>query len=105
MGTFLKNLFYDPLVGKIIAAALGIIIINMLVRFLQRTLAARIKEKNARYGLRRGLAFFGYLAAVLLLAAIFSDQFSSASPRGYGRVEVNTYFPLPLGRGLELKAG
>jgi small-conductance mechanosensitive channel len=77
MGTFLKNLFYDPLVGKIIAAALGIIIINMLVRFLQRTLAARIKEKNARYGLRRGLAFFGYLAAVLLLAAIFSDQFSS----------------------------
>ena len=49
----------------------------MLVRFLQRTLAARIKEKNARYGLRRGLAFLGYLAAVLLLAAIFSDQFSS----------------------------
>ena len=56
---------------------MGIIVINVLVRFLQRTLAARIKEKNARYGLRRGLAFLGYLAAVLLLAAIFSDQFSS----------------------------
>jgi hypothetical protein len=77
MGTFLKNLFYDPFVGKIVAAFLGIIVINVLVRFLQRTLAARIKEKNARYGLRRWLAFFGYLAAVLLLAAIFSDQFSS----------------------------
>ena len=59
------------------AAFLGIIVINVLVRFLQRILAARIKEKNARYRLRRGLAFFGYLAAVLLLAAIFSDQFSS----------------------------
>jgi small-conductance mechanosensitive channel len=77
METLLQNLFYDPFVGKIIAAALGIIIINMLVRFLQRTLVARIKEKNARYGLRRGLAFFGYLAAALLLAAIFSDQLSS----------------------------
>lgn len=77
MGTFLKNLFYDPFVGKIVAAFLGIIAINVLVRYLQRTLAARIKEKNARYGLRRGLAFFGYLAAVLLLAAIFSDQLSS----------------------------
>jgi hypothetical protein len=58
MGTFLKNLFYDPFVGKIVAAFLGIIVINVLVRFLQRTLAARVKEKNAHYGLRRGLAFF-----------------------------------------------
>jgi hypothetical protein len=58
MGTFLQNLFYDPFVGKIVAAFLGIIVINVLVRFLQHTLAARVKEKNARYGLRRGLAFF-----------------------------------------------
>jgi hypothetical protein len=42
METLLQNLLYDPFVGKIIAAALGIIIINMLVRFLQRTLVARI---------------------------------------------------------------
>ena len=77
METFLQNLLYDPFVGKIIAATLGIIIINMLVRFTQRTLVVRIKEKNARYGFRRGLTFFGYLIAVLVLAAIFSDQLSS----------------------------
>lgn len=77
METFLQNLLYDPFVGKIIAATLGIIIINMLVRFTQRTLVARIKEKKARYGFRRGLTFFGYLIAVLVLAAIFSDQLSS----------------------------
>lgn len=77
MEAFLQNLLYDPFVGKIIAATLGIIIINMLIRFLQRKLVARIKEKNARYGFRRGLTFFGYLIAVLVLAAIFSDQLSS----------------------------
>jgi len=52
-------------------------LVNILIRFLQRTLSARIKEKNARFNLRRGLSFLGYLLAILLLAAVFSDQLSS----------------------------
>lgn len=32
-----------------------------------------------RYGIRRGLTFFGYLAAILLIIGIFSNQLSSIS--------------------------
>jgi small-conductance mechanosensitive channel len=77
METFLQNLIFDPFVGKLVAAVFAIVMINILVRFLQRILAARVKEKNARYGLRRGLTFLGYLVAILVLAAIFSDQLTS----------------------------
>jgi len=77
MDAYLQNILYDPLVGKIVTAFLGIVLVNVLVRFLQRTLSARIKEKNARFNLRRGLSFLGYLLAILLLAAVFSDQLSS----------------------------
>jgi len=77
MDAFFQNILYDPLVGKIVTAFLGIILVNILIRFLQRTLSARIKEKSARFSLRRGLSFLGYLLAILLLAAVFSDQLSS----------------------------
>ena len=77
MDTYLLSILKDPMVGKIVTAFLGIVLVNVLIRFLQRSLLSRIQEKNARYNLRRGLSFLGYLLAILLLAAIFSDQLSS----------------------------
>ena len=77
MDSYLLNILNDPWVGKIVTAFLGVVLVNILIRFLQRSLLARIQEKNARYNLRRGLSFLGYLLAILLLAAIFSDQLSS----------------------------
>jgi small-conductance mechanosensitive channel len=77
MDTFLKTVLYDPFVGKIVATVIGIIIINLVVRFLQRLASIRIESKEVRYRIRRGLKFFGYLAAVILLVGIFSNQLSN----------------------------
>jgi len=77
MDKFFQTVLYDPFVGKIVAIVIGIIIINLVIRFLQRLASSNIKSKEVRYGLRRSLTFFGYLAAVLLIIGIFSNQLSN----------------------------
>ena len=74
---FLKNTFYDPLIGKIVLIVAGIIIINLSVRFLQRQVSGYVESKEVRYGIRRSLTFFGYLAVVLLIIGIFSNQMNN----------------------------
>ena len=77
MDNFLQSVLFDPLVGKAVAALIGIVIINLIIRFLQRLVASRVSSKDVRYGIRRGLTFFGYLAAVLLIIGIFSNQLTN----------------------------
>ena len=77
MGNFLQTYLYDPFVGKITAILIGVIIINLIVRFLQRLASSHVESKEIRYGIRRSLTFFGYLAAVLVIVGIFSDQLSN----------------------------
>lgn len=77
MENFLQFVLYDPFIGKIIAIVVGIIIINLIVRFLQRLASSRVKTKELRYGIRRSLKFFGYFAAVLLMIGVFSDQLNN----------------------------
>lgn len=36
MDNFLQTILYDPMVGKIVAAVVGIIVINLIIRFFQR---------------------------------------------------------------------
>ena len=77
MDNFLQTVLYDPIIGKIVAILVGIIIINLIVRFLQRYIASHVDSKDVRYGIRRAVTFFGYLAAVLLIIGIFSDQLNN----------------------------
>lgn len=74
METFLKTWLLDPTVGKLVAAAAGILIIVVLVRFVQRSLARYVKEPDTRYRVRKFIGIIGYLSGILLLGAIFSDR-------------------------------
>lgn len=77
MDNFLQTVLYDPFIGKMVAILIGIIIINLIVRFLQRFVSSSVNSKDVRYGIRRGVTFFGYLAAALLILGVFSDQLNS----------------------------
>jgi len=74
MENFFKNWLFDPTVGKIIAAIVGILIISIVIRFLQRSLSRYIKDPDARYRGRKFLTFIGYLVAIVFLTAVFSDR-------------------------------
>lgn len=74
MEEFLKKWLFDPTVGKIIFAAIGILVISVLIRFLQRSSSRWIKDSDTRYRARKFLTFVGYLLGLLFLVALFSDK-------------------------------
>ncbi len=76
---YLKTFFADPLVIKILIVVIGIVVINILVRFLQRLASGRLESKVLRYSMRRGLTFFGYLASIILALVIFVNQLGSVT--------------------------
>ncbi len=77
MENSLQNFLFNSLIGRVITIVVGIILINLIVRFLQSLASSKIKTKEVRFNTRRGLTFFGYLAMVILVIGVFSDQLNS----------------------------
>ena len=65
---------FDPTLGKIVSAIIGLIIVVTLVRLLQRTVSTQVKDKDSRYRIRKFISFLGYIIGVIVLATIFSDK-------------------------------
>jgi small-conductance mechanosensitive channel len=74
MEDFATRWLFDPTVGKIIFAVVGLLIISVLIRFLQRSSSRWIKDPDTRYRARKFLTFVGYLLGLLFLIALFSDK-------------------------------
>ncbi len=69
-----KRWLLDPVVGKLVAAAIALIVTFVLVRVLQRSLSKYVKDIDARYRARKLVTFLGYLVVVVILATVFSDR-------------------------------
>ena len=74
MNDFIEKWLHDPVVNKLIITLIGIIIIIILIRFIQRALGRYIQETNTRYRARKIITFVGYLLAAFLITAVFSDK-------------------------------
>ena len=75
MRDYLERWLYDPVVGKLIAAAIGIVVIYVLVAFVHKAATRYVTDSETRYRARKLTVFLGYAAGFLLLASIFSDRF------------------------------
>jgi small-conductance mechanosensitive channel len=74
MKEFLKQWLFNPSIGKLVSAAVGVLIVVILVRFFQKSSARYIKDSDIRYRVRKFITFLGYLAAILVIATIYSDR-------------------------------
>ncbi|PKN76788.1 MAG: transporter [Deltaproteobacteria bacterium HGW-Deltaproteobacteria-10] len=74
MEEYFKRWLLDPIVGKLVAAFIGILIIVVLVRFLRSYLFRYIKDTDNRYRARKFITFLGYVTGVIVIASIFSDK-------------------------------
>jgi small-conductance mechanosensitive channel len=70
----LQEWLYDPMVGKIVFAMVGLLIVGAVVRLVQKALTHRIEQSRSRYFVRKLVNSGGYLVAILLITVIFSDQ-------------------------------
>jgi small-conductance mechanosensitive channel len=64
---------------KCVAAVIGILVIHGTFRALEQTLPRRFGRADARYKVRKFLAFSGYLTILLFLAILFEDRLGRLS--------------------------
>jgi small-conductance mechanosensitive channel len=74
MESFVKDWLFGPTGSKFIVVIVGILVIVIAVRFLQRSIVRRIKDPEMRYRTRKFVSFLGYVVAILLVMFVFSGQ-------------------------------
>ena len=70
----IRKWLLDPVVGKIVASLLAVLVVVVLVRYTQRALGRYVEDSQRRYRLKKLVAFGGYVVAILLLSIVFSDK-------------------------------
>ena len=79
MEEFIRHWLLDPTIGKFVSAFVGLLVIIALVRFFKKYLFRYIKDSDNRYRARKFVTFIGYITAIIVMAAIFSDKLRSLS--------------------------
>ena len=70
----IKELLFDPVVGKIVSAAIGILLVIVFIRIIQKFLNRKIKDNDTRYRGRKFVNLLGYVLSILILSIVFSDK-------------------------------
>ena len=74
MEEYVTRWLYDPVVGKVIAAVLGVLIVVSIIRLIQRALGRLVEDTSTRYRVRKLMTFIGYFLVIFVLATVFSDK-------------------------------
>lgn len=74
MEEFVEGWLFDPTVGKLTSAAVGILIVMALVRVFRGVLNRYVQEPGNLYRAKKMVSFLGYFIGLLIIALIFSDR-------------------------------
>src|SRR5277367_1399635 len=74
MNELFKQAMSLGLVGKCVAAIIGILLIHGGFHLLEQTLPRHFGRSDARYKVRKFVVFIGYLPILLFLAILFEDR-------------------------------
>jgi small-conductance mechanosensitive channel len=75
----LKETMSLSLLGKCIAAIVGILLIHFGFRVMEQTLPRHFGQADARYRVRKFVVFSGYIAILLFLTILFEDRLGRLS--------------------------
>src|ERR1700729_2011993 len=79
MNDFVKEAISLSLVGKCVAAVVGILFIHATFRVLEQTLPRRFGRADARYKVRKFVVYCGSLGILFFLARLFEDRLGRLS--------------------------
>jgi small-conductance mechanosensitive channel len=74
MRSFFTKWLPDPTVGKLIAGALGVVVIIGVIRVIQNWLTRTIKDNETRYRIRKLVSVIGTITGMIFLGTVFSDR-------------------------------
>ncbi|MGH9546667.1 MAG: mechanosensitive ion channel family protein [Terriglobales bacterium] len=69
-----KRWLFDPTVGRLVAAAVGLIVIFTVSHLARSSLSRHVKGADTRYRVRKFVTFVSYVLGIVMLATIFSDR-------------------------------
>jgi small-conductance mechanosensitive channel len=70
----IQKYLYNPTVGKLVTFLIGVAIIWILIKLIQKNLFSKIKDNDNRYKAKKISSFVGYFASIIFLAVIFSEK-------------------------------
>ncbi|MBL8859228.1 MAG: mechanosensitive ion channel [Planctomycetes bacterium] len=73
------RLLSDPIVAKLVAAVVGVLVIVVIVRFARRAVVARVENVDTRYRMRKLMTFAAYLLALFYLVVVFDYRLGELS--------------------------
>ena len=74
MEDVIKKWLFDPTVGKLIVAAIGLLIVFVVVRSLQRGIGHYIQDTDTRYRARKFVTILGYVVGILVVTLVYSKR-------------------------------
>ncbi|WPR70264.1 mechanosensitive ion channel family protein [Flavobacterium sp. NG2] len=74
MNEQINQILYDPIIGKLATIFIGVTIIWLIIKALQKNLVTKIKDTDNRYKAKKFSSFIGYFLSIVLLTVIFSDR-------------------------------
>ena len=79
MGDLIDRLVSLPLAVKLLAAVLGIVVIHITFRLLEKRLPRHFSPGDARYRVRKFVVFLGYVIGIFFMAVLFGDRLGRLS--------------------------
>ncbi|ANW96155.1 transporter [Wenyingzhuangia fucanilytica] len=70
----LNDILFNPVAGKIAFSILGISLIWIIIKTIQRRLILKIKENDNRYRAKKFSGFVGYFLSILLITLVYSNK-------------------------------
>lgn len=70
----IKNILFDPTVGKIISVFVIAIIIISISKLIQKNISKVVKDNSSKYRVRKFINFFGFILIILAASIIYSDK-------------------------------
>lgn len=64
------------MIRQLLAAIIGLAVVFVIFRILQRSLSRRFEDPDTRYSVRKFISLAGYIVAILVVANVYSDRLS-----------------------------
>jgi len=70
----LKKFLFNPTVGKIATIVIGIVIIWLIIKLIERNIFSKIKDSDNRYRAKKFGSFIGFILSVVLITVVYSNK-------------------------------
>lgn len=74
MEELIQKFLFNPTIGRIVAVFIGIAIIWVIVKSIQRNFLSKIKDNDNRYRAKKFSGFIGFILTIILISIVYSDK-------------------------------